>query len=280
MDICEKICTKCGEKKILDDFSIIRNGKRVAQCKSCDKEYRRLYYIKNRERLLPKNKQYRLNNKGEISIQKKEYAKKNKDKLVAYHNEWVKNNPDKIARHSKKHYDNNRDALLDACRKRYNKNIDKEHIRGKNYRTRNKDTIKKNRAIRARLRRRADVSFRLKHNVSKSIWYALSKLNSNKGHHSFLKYVPYTMAELKQHLELQFEYWMNWNNYGVYRFNMWDDNNVDTWTWQVDHIIPQANLLYTSMDDDNFKICWSLENLRPLSSKQNFLDGIHRVRHK
>ena len=32
--------------------------------------------------------------------------------------------------------------------------------------------------------------------------------------------------------------------------------------------------------DDNFKKCWALENLRPLSSKQNLLDGSTRVRHE
>lgn len=31
--------------------------------------------------------------------------------------------------------------------------------------------------------------------------------------------------------------------------------------------------------DDEFKKCWSSENLRPLSSKQNFLDGVCEVCH-
>jgi hypothetical protein len=34
------------------------------------------------------------------------------------------------------------------------------------------------------------------------------------------------------------------------------------------------------MQDDNFSKCWSLGNLRPLSSKQNLIDGIRRNRHK
>jgi hypothetical protein len=47
-----------------------------------------------------------------------------------------------------------------------------------------------------------------------------------------------------------------------------------------DHIIPQSKLQYTSMKDENFKKCWSLENLRPLSAKQNVIDGATRIRHK
>jgi len=34
-----------------------------------------------------------------------------------------------------------------------------------------------------------------------------------------------------------------------------------------------------SMEDENFKKCWSLDNLRPLNSKQNILDGSNRIRY-
>jgi hypothetical protein len=72
---------------------------------------------------------------------------------------------------------------------------------------------------------------------------------------------------------------LNWSNYGKYDTRTWKDNDQSTWAWQVDHIIPQSSLPYTSMEDDNFKKCWVLENLRPLSSKQNVIDGITGIRH-
>lgn len=40
--------------------------------------------------------------------------------------------------------------------------------------------------------------------------------------------------------------------------------------WHIDHIIPQFNLLYTSMEDNNFKTCWALNNLRALETTQNY----------
>ena len=40
-----------------------------------------------------------------------------------------------------------------------------------------------------------------------------------------------------------------------------------------------SELPYTSMTDDNFKKCWSLNNLRPYSAKQNILDGLTKIRH-
>jgi hypothetical protein len=33
------------------------------------------------------------------------------------------------------------------------------------------------------------------------------------------------------------------------------------------------------MEDENFIKCWKLSNLRPLSAKQNWLDGINKTRH-
>jgi hypothetical protein len=102
----------------------------------------------------------------------------------------------------------------------------------------------------------------------------------SKGGLSFLKFVNYTMSQLKEYLEVQFESWMTWENWGIYNKNSWKDNDQSTWTWQIDHIIPQSDLPYISMTDDNFKKCWALSNLRPLSAKQNIFDGSSRIRHK
>lgn len=137
--------------------------------------------------------------------------------------------------------------------------------------------IKEN-AKRKAKQKRKDPHFFLKTSISYSIWKALKKNNSSK-HTRSLKSLNYTLQELKFHLESLFESWMSWNNYGSYTKSTWDDNNPFTWTWNIDHIIPQSDLPYSSMEDDNFKTCWSLSNLRPYSSKQNLLDGINKIRH-
>jgi hypothetical protein len=84
-------------------------------------------------------------------------------------------------------------------------------------------------------------------------------------------------AQLLDHLKCNFEIWMNFDNYGIYNPGAWDDNDQSTWTWQIDHIIPHSFFNYSSMEDDNFKLCWQLKNLRPYSAKQNILDGNKRV---
>ena len=72
---------------------------------------------------------------------------------------------------------------------------------------------------------------------------------------------------------------MTWNNWGVYLSKTWKDDDQSTWKWNVDHIIPQSMLPFTSITDENFKKCWSLKNLRPLNAKQNVLDGATKIRH-
>jgi hypothetical protein len=64
----------------------------------------------------------------------------------------------------------------------------------------------------------------------------------------------YNLEKFKKRLENQFSEGMSWDNYGV---------------WEIDHIVPVFMFDYDSIEDRQFKICWSLYNLRPLFSKDN-----------
>lgn len=116
--------------------------------------------------------------------------------------------------------------------------------------------------------------------MSSLIAYGLGLNNSKKYNLSIVNFLPYSILQLKQHLEKLFEPWMTWDNRGIYNPKTWDDNDTSTWTWQIDHIIPHSTFYYTSMKDDNFKKCWALNNLRPLNAKQNVLDGSTKIRHR
>jgi hypothetical protein len=143
----------------------------------------------------------------------------------------------------------------------------------------NREEIYKRTNKRKKIRRDTDPSYRLRCLISRSVSRMLKLNDSSKRGGSIKNALPFSMDELKNHLETQFESWMTWNNQGRYDSKNWNDNDSTTWTWQIDHVIPQADLLYASMQDDNFKKCWALENLRPLSAKQNLLDGTKRTRH-
>lgn len=118
-----------------------------------------------------------------------------------------------------------------------------------------------------------DHVFKLKRDISSLI---RRSLNGKKSRASIWKYLPYTKEDLKKHLESLFEPWMNWNNKGLYSPDNWMDNDSSTWTWHIDHIIPNSKFSYASMNDKSFQDCWALSNLRPYSAKQNCLDGNRR----
>jgi len=149
----------------------------------------------------------------------------------------------------------------------------------KDYRETRKEQDRKNIREWAAKRKLKDPVFKLRGIVSSSVGKAIKKLGKSKDG-SILKHLPYTIKELKAHLEQQFEPWMNWYNNGKYELKNWDDNDSGTWKWQIDHIIPHSDLPYESMDHPNFQKCWALGNLRPLSAKQNLEDGTRRTRHK
>lgn len=62
--------------------------------------------------------------------------------------------------------------------------------------------------------------------------------------------VGYTLEQLKQHLESLFEPGMSWKNHGPKG-------------WHIDHIIPVSSFSFKSVEDEEFKRCWSLENTSP-----------------
>jgi hypothetical protein len=239
-----KTCTKCGIEKDDDDFPFRDKNKGVRrnECKLCTKEYRENYYTQNRQVLLEDARQYYASNKDKIIEDVKSYRKENKDTIGKYKREYYQDNKHRI----------------------------------KEYQILNKNRIQKSVNEQRKERRKNDPSFRVRIYISNSIRDVLKGRKDN----GTWKNLPYTPQQLKEHLENQFEPWMNWNNQGMYDRETWNDNDSSTWTWQMDHIIPQSLLPYVSMQDDNFKKCWSLENLRPLSAKQNIIEGADRSRHR
>lgn len=232
-------CKKCNEEKCITLFvkKKYKNGKR--------------YYLFS---CIECNKKY-------TKQYCNSYYQANKAKIIQKSKDWYKSNLNHKKEYDKKYV---KDNSLNK------KEYDKE------YRKLFKLKINKRTLEYIKNRKKIDPEYKLRKNISYSIWYYLKLSHSNKSDNSILKFLQFSIKELKIHLENQFESWMNWNNYGLFNINRWNDNNQSTWTWQIDHIIPQSKLPYISMEEDNFKKCWSLSNLRPYSSKQNLLDGNKR----
>jgi hypothetical protein len=162
----------------------------------------------------------------------------------------------------------------------YQENKKNLKIKNKEYYESHKSEINDQKRMYQNNKRQQDFGFRLQHSMSQAARSMMKSNGGNKAGKSFFTSVGYTKKEMQSNIESKFEYWMNWDNYGKYNPKTWDDNDSSTWKWNIDHIIPQAKLPYTSEKDVNFKKCWSLNNLRPYSAKQNLLDGATKIRHK
>lgn len=175
--------------------------------------------------------------------------------------------------YQKQYYEINKLSLLKKKKEKYQQNKDKLLVENQLRYQKNKEKYNKQKTIYHRVKRQNDPIFRIREVISRAVRDALLNNSTSKNGNSIINFLEYSIFELKQHLEKLFEPWMNWNNWGRYSPETWDDNDSNTWTWNIDHIIPQTKLPYISMGEDNFKKCWSLSNLRPLSSKQNLIKG-------
>lgn len=169
----------------------------------------------------------------------------------------------------KKHYENNKKYYENKNKKWQNANPDKVRLSLRKWQRNNKEKINEY----SRKRRAKNPAVKIRQIISNEILRALKEQRIPRKENSMLAYLPYSIVKLEAHLESLFEPWMTWENWGVYRAATWDDNDQSTWTWNIDHIIPQSALPYSSMNDQNFKICLALENLRPYSAKLNILKG-------
>lgn len=69
----------------------------------------------------------------------------------------------------------------------------------------------------------------------------------------------YSTRELKEHIEERFTDGMGWHN---------------KHEWHIDHVKPLCAFNIQSIYDNEFKECFSLDNLRPLYAKDNFIKYI------
>ena len=111
----------------------------------------------------------------------------------------------------------------------------------------------------AKNRRAKDPSWRVSAHMTVMMHRALGK---NKAGRSWRTFVDYSLEELMAHIERQFTNGMTWENRGK---------------WHIDHILPRSSFQYDSPDDEQFKACWALSNLRPLWAQENLTKQASRL---
>jgi DNA-directed RNA polymerase subunit RPC12/RpoP len=166
-----------------------------------------------------------------------------------------------------------KDGLLSRCRQCEQKRIHVYYLANRDSlcekqreRQRNKPPEQRRRALQAwrennreifnkkqRIRRNSTPELKLNTAVGHSIYKSLC---GNKHGRHWENLVGYTLDDLMAHLESQFSKGMTWDNYGA---------------WHIDHIRPVSDFNFSTSDDPEFRVCWSLWNLQPLWAIENFM---------
>jgi hypothetical protein len=167
-----------------------------------------------------------------VSGQKFKGGKKNANK------KYLIKNKERLTEYHKEWSKENRDRLNEYHKEWRGKNIDKHREV--------KRTYQKN-------KRHADPIYKLISNFRTAIYTVLKEHNLGK-YTNYFKMVGYLPQDLRTHLEKQFTNGMSWENYGK---------------WHVDHIKPISSFTFNSSEDEEFKECWSLDNLQPMWGIEN-----------
>jgi len=258
-----KLCNNCNQEKELNSDNFVFRKDKVCWENPC-KECRRI-----------KGRNYHLNHLEEAKIRHKKWVSKNKERVAKQKQLWVQKNCKAVQESKKKWYEENHDRMCQLNAQNHIKNKEERNLKARKYykenihkfreyKNKNRQRINAWRCKKEKENRDTNPAYKMRIYVSNSIHRCLKKNSGSKGGISCLTKIDYSINELKKHLESQFESWMNWDNYGVYK----TDGKK---TWQIDHIIPQSKLLYNSMDHPNFKKCWALSNIRPLESYSNLI---------
>jgi len=217
--------------------------------KEKERQNKKGYYQKNKEKILQRTR-----------LSGKKWYQRNRERMQLRHREYYQQNKERVLQYHKKWYQKNREKILQQVREYYQKNRGKIRLRHKKYNRENKEKILQYKGGWQKYRRKINPKYRLDENMSSAIWNSLKNKKAGK---KWKALAGYTLEELMEHLEKQFNSKMNWGNYGSY--------------WAVDHVKPKSLFNYTTPDDLAFKQCWALKNLQPLEKIENIKKRNHPI---
>ena len=259
ISIEKKRCIGCKQEKHLLEFGPEKGSKcgRRSRCRECNKKYRRELYQMNVQGIGPKIR------KQTIPVDKK-CTKCGKVKVLSgFHLE-------------KRSYDgrtsicilcgNKKRLVFDRQRRKNPEVREYNRITASKYLKNNKTKCIKSVTEWRRINPTKVKQYRKtahenkKENAQYKICNSIrgrinSTLKGGKNRQHWEDLVGYTIGQLKKHLEKQFKPGMSWENYGF--------------RWHIDHDIPISAFNFQLYTDIDFKKCWALKNLKPLSAKEN-----------
>jgi hypothetical protein len=204
-------------------------------------ELKRLWYQKNRERILLQ----KLQNRDHILAKRREYNAQNRDRLRQQHRERYWRDPERARRLSRE-YDR-RTRHRKKPRTPEQKAAARERTR--RYRQRHREKLH----VREQERLATDPAYKFARLLRSRVGKAVKAQYAAKAFKT-MDVVGCCLQKLFTHLEMQFKEGMEWHNYGR-------DG------WHIDHIIPCA--AFDLSQPDQQKKCFHYSNLRPAWARQN-----------
>ena len=257
------------------------------------KQQRRESYLKNREKVLAKCKQYRLDNIEKVLIRSKKYRMNNKEQKRETDRKYRLKNFEKLKIKKKLYHQKVKNTEVYKEKKRaYNKlynqtpkrkkwnrlyarknykrdkerqvrywannpdSLERHEIWKKNYNRTYKKLHRSKILLQLKTRRENDPNFKMRNILRSRIWTVLKRRNTTQLASTLTLLGVDSVETFINHIENQFESWMNWKNHGE---------------WHLDHIKPCA-----SFDLNSFRgqrACFNYKNLRPLEAFQNMSKG-------
>lgn len=187
-----------------------------------------------------RTRRWKLENKDKVRAARKRHVKKYSEKIKKEAKKYREEHPEYKKEWYKQHkveakeWWNNRSKEQKQAKAEYNKVWKKDRYKNNN-------------------------NYKIRCIISSAVRRSLKGMKKGD---SIKNILGYTIEELKEHLEHQFEDWMNWDNLGL-------TATKEKETWQIDHIIPVNTFNIKEIGDEEFRKCWALSNLRPLDSYIN-----------
>ena len=187
-----------------------------------------------------RTRRWKLENKDKVRAARKRHVKKYSEKIKKEAKKYREEHPEYKKEWYKQHkveakeWWNNRSKEQKQAKAEYNKVWKKDRYKNNN-------------------------NYKIRCIISSAVRRSLKGMKKGD---SIKNILGYTIEELKEHLEHQFEDWMNWDNLGL-------TATKEKETWQIDHIIPVNTFNIKEIGDEEFRKCWALDNLIPLDSYIN-----------
>ena len=192
-------------------------------------------------------------NKEERKAYNKQYGSDNKEKQKEYQKQWYQDNKERILEQTKQYRLDNKEKISE--RKKQYRLDNKERIKEyqKEYNLDNKERIREQSNQYQKEQYHSDPLFKFKMNCRSRTGTAFKKKSWRKNGGTE-KLLGCDWKTAMNHIEKQFEPWMNWDNHGE---------------WEIDHIIP----LGKANTKEEMNLLFNYKNLQPLLAEDNRKKG-------